>query len=81
VVGQQPDLPGRAVEGGGGQVGFAQRRTSDGEGVDRVGLAVAAGAVADMGHQLGRNACDALTGTEKVAFESARQVAAVLDGP
>jgi hypothetical protein len=50
VVDQQLDLPGRLVMAGGGQVGFAQGGAGDGEGVDRVGLALDPDRLAGTGH-------------------------------
>ena len=67
VAGQRPNLAGWAVELGGRQVGLAQGGSGHGEGVDRVGLAVAS-----VGHER------CVPGAEQVAFESPRQVAAVL---
>jgi hypothetical protein len=46
-----------------------------------VGLAVTAGPVTGVRHQLRRHPHDALTGAEQVAFESVGQVLAGLDSP
>ena len=52
VVAQQSDIPCRAVELRGRQVALAQRSPCDGQCVDRVGLAIASGRVADVGISL-----------------------------
>jgi hypothetical protein len=45
------------------------------------GFAVAARRVADLRHQFRWDAHDGLTGSEQVAFQSPRQMPAVLDRP
>jgi hypothetical protein len=52
VVDEEPELPVGAVETGRGQVRFALRCAGDRQCVDRVGLAVGAGRVAGVCHQL-----------------------------
>src|SRR5436853_7261905 len=60
---------------------LADRRAGDGGGVDLVGLAELACRLALAGHQLGRDAQDALAVLEQEALQAARQAAAVLDRP
>ena len=81
VVDEQTELPGGAVELGDGQVGLAQRGTGDGERVDGVGLAVGAGRVPGLGHQLRRHSPDPLTGGEQIGLEAPGQMPAVLHRP
>jgi hypothetical protein len=63
------------------QIRLAQGGAGDRQGVDRVGLAVAACRIAGVGHELGRNADDSLPSAEQIGLESPRQVPAVLDRP
>ena len=79
VIDQQPDLPGSSVEVRGGQIGLALRGTGHRERIYGVRLAVGAGYIAGMGHQLGRDPHDALARCEHVGLEAARQLSAVLD--
>jgi hypothetical protein len=81
VVDQQPHLSGGSLKLRGWKLRFPQCGPGDRERVDGVRLAVAAGGVAGVGHQLGRHAHDPLAGAEQVALEPARQVPAVLHGP
>ena len=81
VIDQQPDLPRWGVEVSCGQAWLAQRRSGHRQCVYGVGLAVGAGCVSGMGHQLGRDPHDALARGEHVALEAARQVPAVLHRP
>lgn len=71
VIGQQPHLAVRAVEARDRQVGLAQRCSSDGQRVDRVGLAVGPRGVPCVGHQLRRNPNDVLSGTEQITLQAA----------
>ena len=64
-----------------GQARLAPRRSGHGQCVYGVGLAVGAGCVSGMGHQLGQDPHDALARGEHVALEAARQVPAVLHRP
>ena len=66
---------------GGRQVWLAQRGPGDGQGVDRVGLASGAGAVAGAGHQFRRYPQHPFTGGEQRPFQPGRHVPAVLDRP
>ena len=72
VVEQELDLERGAAERGLGQVGPAQRGARDRLGVDGVGLAVGAGRAPLAGHELGRDAHDALAAAEQEALEPAR---------
>jgi hypothetical protein len=69
VVSQQADLATGAIEASNGQIGLAQGRAGYRQRVDRVGFAVAAGTVAGLCHELGRNAHDALPGTKQISFK------------
>ena len=64
VVYQKPDLTVRAVETGQREVRLTLRGAGHGQCVDRIGLAVGAGGVADVGHQLRRHPHDRLTGRQ-----------------
>jgi hypothetical protein len=64
VIAQQAHVAVRAVETRGGQVGLAQHGTGHGQGVDRVGLAERSGRITHVGHQLGWNPSELLTGGE-----------------
>jgi hypothetical protein len=61
------------------QIGLTQDRAGDGECVDRVRLAEAAGAPARFAHELWRHAHDSLPTADQKAFERPRDVAAVLE--
>ena len=80
MVDQQPQITLRSVEHRHRQVGLAQRRAGDGQGVDRITLARLTRAAPGTGHQLGWHAHDPLAGEQQVALEPAREVAAVLEG-
>ena len=83
VIDEQPD-----VELGPGQLrdrqrveAFAQRRAGDRDGVDAIGLARARARSARAGHQLRRDANDALAAREQEPLQRARDVPAVLKRP
>jgi hypothetical protein len=82
VVDQQAQLPRRAVQPGDRKVlRVAEPGPGHRQGVDRVGLAVAAGCVPGVRHQLGRHPHDPLAGGERIGLQPARQVPTVLDRP
>lgn len=81
MVDQKPELTFCAVEAGFGQIGLTQGRACDCERVDRIRLAVGAGAVADVRHQFKRDANYSFAGGDRIAFEAPAQVMAVLDSP
>jgi hypothetical protein len=81
VVDQQLELAGGAVQPGGGQLGFPQRRPRHRQRVDRIRLAVGAGGGPGMGHELGWDPHDVLAGAEQVPLQPPGQVPAVLDRP
>ena len=80
VIDQEPQVPGRSVEPGDREIRLPERRPGHGEGVDRVGLAVGAGRVAGVGHELGRHPDQLLAGGEQVRLQAPGEVPAVLDG-
>jgi hypothetical protein len=77
----RPDLVLDAAHGGLGQGGFADRGARDGQRVDRIGLGERPRALALHGHQLGRNAQDALAGAQQVTLQGTAEIAGVLDRP
>ncbi len=77
MVDQEPELTFCAVEAGFGQIGLTQGRACDCERVDRIRLAVGAGAVADVRHQFRRDANYSFAGGDQIAFEAPAQVTAV----
>jgi Transposase IS116/IS110/IS902 family len=81
VIGQQPQLPLRAVQPRGRQAGLAQRRPCHRQRVDRAGLAVGAGRVPGVRHQLGRHPHDLLTCGQQVGLQPPGQMPAVLHRP
>jgi hypothetical protein len=64
VVDEQPKLAIGSGQVRGGQSVLARRGAGDSQSVDRVGLAVGAGGITGVGHELGRNADDTFTGGE-----------------
>ena len=78
MVDEEAHLALGAVEAGDRQVGLAQGRAGDREGVDGIALAGLAADAAGPGHELGRHPHDALARGQQVALEAAREVAAVL---
>jgi hypothetical protein len=83
VVEQQRDLALGSREPGLGQAlqPFADRGPRDRSGVDRVGLAELARALAGPGHQLRWHPHHPLTGAQQEALQPARNVAAVFERP
>jgi hypothetical protein len=81
VVDQQPDLPGGLVVLGDREGGFAQGGAGDGEGVDRVGLALDPDRLAGTGHQPRRHPHDPFPGSQQVPFQPAGDMPAVLHRP
>jgi hypothetical protein len=81
VVHQQLQLPGRLIQPGDGQVGFAQRGPRHRQRVDRIRLARGPDRGPSGGHQPGRHAHDPLTNREQVPLQATRHVPAVLNGP
>lgn len=81
VIDQQSRDTGDLVEVGDWQIGLTGGGAGDRQGVDRIGLAVAAGGVARVGHELGRDPHDPLAGCEQVGLQATRQVPAVLHRP
>lgn len=70
VINQQAQLTRRTIQLSHRQVWVAQRGLSDRQGVDRVGLAIRAGRIAGMGHQLRRDPHDAFPSGEHVDLEA-----------
>src|SRR3954453_1050917 len=81
MVDEQPHLARGPVELRGRKIRFAPGRARDRERVQSVGLGGSAGAAANAGHHLRRDAHDVLAGAQQVRFERARQVPAVLKRP
>jgi hypothetical protein len=81
VIYEQLELPGRLIQLGGGQVGFAQRGPRHRQRIDRIGLARGPDRGSGGSHQLGRHAHDPLTNREQVPLQAARHVPAVLHRP
>src|SRR3979409_871016 len=77
---QQPQIELWAVEVGGRQrrESFAQRAPRDVDGVDAVGLAALARALARLGHQVGRDTQHALAALDQEPLQGSRYVPAVL---
>jgi hypothetical protein len=81
VVDQELQLPGCLVVACVMELGFlAQRRAGDRQGVDRVGLAAGAGALAGAGHELRADPQHRLAAGHQEALQAAVDVAAVLQG-
>ena len=68
------------MQAGDRQVGLAQGRTGDGEGVDRIRLATHAASPASAGHELGRDAHDLFARGQEEALQRDGDVSAVLEG-
>lgn len=83
VVEQQLQLQGGLVEVGARQRlgALPQRRSGDGQGIDRVGLAAGALTLAGGAHQLRGDSHHALSRCDQEALEGAGDVAAVLQRP
>jgi hypothetical protein len=81
MVHQQPQLASGPVQLRGGEIAMGQRRPRHRQRVDGVRLAIGAGRVPGMSHQLRGHTHDALTRGQQVGLETARQVAAVLHRP
>ena len=79
VVDQQLDLPGGAVELGGGQIVVPQRGQPHRLGIDRIGLARLPAATASAGHQPGRHPDHPMTGGQQVLLQAAGQMPAVFE--
>ena len=79
VIDPEPELPGRSIESGHRQIGVPKGRLGDRERIDRVGLAVGARGISGMGHQLGGDPHQLLSGCEQVRLQAPGQVPAVLD--
>src|SRR5207245_10834435 len=80
IDGNSP-LTGLPVQLGEGQARLAKGGACHGQSVARIRLAGGARRVPGVGHQLGGSPNDLLAGGEKISFEAARQVAAVLNSP
>jgi hypothetical protein len=63
------------------QARLAQRRPSDGERVDRIGLAALAAGAPLRRHQLRRHPHELLTGAPQRPLDPSRQLPAVLERP
>jgi hypothetical protein len=80
VIDEEPQSPLLAVELGNGQIGLANGGAGDGQCVDRIGLSPLPGRTARTGHESRRHAQHRLAVPQQVAFQSSREMAAVLEG-
>jgi integrase len=80
MIHQQPHLTSRAIETRRRQIRFLQRSASNGEYVDRIGLAIGARTRAGVRHHL-RWHHDRFPRSKQIAFQPPREMPAVLDRP
>ena len=80
MVDEQAHLTLRTVKLSGWQILFTERRAGHGQRIDRVALARLARRASAARDELGWNAHDALTRSQKVGFKATGEVPAVLDG-